>query len=104
MNFEGYFDSVAKVFVAPVKDVEEVSRLVLFFSSASPRWVPRRRSVSTDSRGSRLSLGKEIRGGVWPCRCAAGLTLVERKRGGERDEGGREKGGRRGVVVVVGRW
>ena len=31
MNFEGYFDSVAKVFVAPVKDVEEASRLVLFF-------------------------------------------------------------------------
>ena len=30
-EFEGYFDCVAKVFVAPVKDAEEASRLVLFF-------------------------------------------------------------------------
>lgn len=29
--------TVAKVFVAPVKDVEKVSRLVLFLGSASPR-------------------------------------------------------------------
>jgi hypothetical protein len=42
-------------------------------------------------QGSRLSPGKEIRGGVWPCRCAVGLTAVERKRGGGRDEGGRRK-------------
>lgn len=36
-EFEGYSDSVAKVLVAPVKDVEEASRLVLFWGSASPR-------------------------------------------------------------------
>lgn len=48
------------------------------------------------SQGSRLSPGKEIRGGVWPCRCAVGLTAVERKRGGKTDEGGREGERRKG--------
>jgi hypothetical protein len=39
-----------KVFVAPVKDVEEASRFVLFWAPPV-RGAPRRRSVSTDKSG-----------------------------------------------------